>query len=183
MEFSRFVYSDTTSFQHLVTDRMTIKEMVSKFFDPTKYKASQDENSDEIVTVHVDVSDDGFRDNDEEFGRFKIHPKERRRQRTERVAIYTLAGFFLVMFAVLMSLKNRQANEAALRQSDGSMSFQEGALASSNYTNKNNTNVYCSGKLTYSLQEWLDEKISNTATLCDPDVRVNTSIVITGRVV
>lgn len=149
-------------------DTMTIQDFMSKIFHATKIKQQRADICHETDTVEVDVSDDGLYDNDEEFGQFKKHPKERRRKHTERMAIYTLLGFVLVMVVVLMSSNNRKPVD----KNDGLKSFQQGASSSSNYTStEQRKNVYCSGKLTYTVEEWLEEDISNTAELCDPDVR------------
>ena len=136
---------------------MNLKGIRLLFFkQETKDSPKDDISEEETDTINIATSEDGwFDDNDqeEEYGRFDKHPGEGRRKRTQRLASYILVGFFLFMFVVLISLNHRKSKK-----------IQGLAI--------NNTKVYCSGKLTYSLDEWLKDDLKESAKLCDPDVSI-----------
>jgi hypothetical protein len=139
------------------------------------------ENSDETDTIDMEASEDGFGMNDGELGRLTKHPKERRRH-TNRVAAYILVGFFAVMFLALVPLssrKQKEEDESVLR-ADGSKTFEEGAteMQSTSSPTSQSKRVYCGGKLTYALDEWIEEDVRNSADLCDPDVRAKNCVSI-----
>lgn len=138
--------------------------------DPFRFTKSiilDPENYDEIETVDMEASQDGSSQFEESsiLGLLKHHPKERRK-RSERVALYSLIGFLALMTFVMMRLKRSKYQETLVASGEKAGSILEINEA------MNATKIYCSGRLSYSMHEWLSEDVSNSANLCDPEVRL-----------
>jgi hypothetical protein len=136
---------------------MTLKGFQFTFFKQERKVIPKDDiNAYDTDTVNA-VSDDGsFDDNDDEYGRLDKHPGEERRKHTQRVASCTLVSFILLLFVLLMSLNHRKSKSSLQAKNP-------------------NTKVYCSGKLTFTLDEWLKEDLGDSAHLCDPDVSISST--------
>lgn len=143
---------------------MNLKGLRFTFFKQERKIIPKDDiSAEETDTISIAVSDDGlFDENEDEYERLEQHPGESRRKRTQRVACSTLVVFFIVMGGVLTSLRHRKSKEGRFPSDHAD----QGSLQ---------PNVYCSGKLTFTLDEWLKEDLIDSAGLCDPDFQPESS--------
>lgn len=131
------------------------------YTDP--WKETIDENGsamyfDEESTVDMAASDDGSRFDGIKMWRLDEHPNKARR-RKERLGIWSLLGFFaaMLLFVIPMSLRKKQV---VLEEPEPIQATEK------------NLSVYCNGKKSYDLKEWLKEDTSDSSKLCDPQVSI-----------
>jgi hypothetical protein len=160
---------------------MSLQDSVSFFL--SQYPRSQKNaasQKDETETIGMEASEDGAGIDEDEFGYMTKHPSKRRKRQTNQMSLCILVSFCVVMVCLIfpLSRRTRSNHSKSTTQEGGKSITSTKQQIKKSRTKPQEIEVLCNGKGTYALDDWLQQDLrsSTTVDLCDPSVRVYTSI-------